>query len=129
NFFKINTLIKIPEEYRKAKEKMRQINVNKDDISKYNLKYFDSVGKLDVHDRVLACIIMGFQLNTAVQYGSGYHTKFYKGDKVRINKMSVLMEKSSLPKNVVYYELFISMGQMNLSIVSQVPNKIIEALS
>jgi pre-mRNA-splicing factor ATP-dependent RNA helicase DHX15/PRP43 len=133
NFFKINTLSKAPSDYKKAKGKMHQIFPEKLDLDKYELKYFEEINSFDIHDKVLACIIMGFQLNTAVQTDAGYHTKFYKGNKVKINKMSVLLEKekskSKEPKNVVYYELFISMNQMNLSIVSEIPNKIIKALS
>lgn len=129
NFFKFNTFSKIYDDYKKTKEKMRRVNITRENLEKYNLKYFDKINQFDVPERVIACIIMGFQMNTAVKHDSGYHTKFYKGDKIKINKMSFLLENNELPKNIVYYELFISMGKMNLSIVSKIPNNIVKALN
>ena len=128
NFFKINTLLKAPADYKKTKGRLHNINIG--DLSKYNIKYFDDIIKLDVDDRVLACIIMGFQLNTAIKKNGGYVTQYYKGNngnKIRINKISVLADKGY--KHVVYYELFISNKQMNLSCVSKITDKIMSIIN
>ncbi|ARF09664.1 HrpA-like RNA helicase [Indivirus ILV1] len=129
NFFKINTFVKISEEYKKKKEKINRINISKETFENFGFKYFEKINQLDVPERVLACIIMGFQMNTAIVHNSAYHTKFYKGNNIKINKMSFLHGKDKLPKNVVYYELFVSMGRMDLSIVSKIPNKIVKTLA
>ncbi|AYV77173.1 MAG: HrpA-like RNA helicase [Barrevirus sp.] len=134
NFFKIGTIGKVLNDYKKTKDRTRQIRINREDLDKYNLKFFDQILTLPIEDRVLSCFIMGFPLNTAMRHDSTYHTKFYKGDNLKINRISTLLESKSnkkkgkplMPKNVVFYELFISMDQMNLSIVSKIPKKIME---
>ena len=118
--------MKAPADYKKTKGRLHNINI--DDLSKYNMKYFDDIVKLDVNDRVLACIIMGFQLNTAILKNNGYVTQYYKGNNIRINKISVLADKG-LYKHVVYYELFISNRQMNLSCVSKITDKIMSIIN
>ena len=124
NFFKPNTLLKAPDNYKKMKGQLYQIE--KIDHEAMGLKYFEEINNLEISEKVLTCFIMGFQLNTAVKQGNIYHTLFYDRDKIKISKISTLVEKK--PKNVIYYELFVSMGQMNLSIVSEIPNKIMNIL-
>lgn len=125
HFLKGNLLIKIVDEYKKSRQRQKQIFINKDKI-----KYIEKINTFDIQNRVLAAITFGSSMNTAILKDSHYHTKFYKKnkdkDKIKINKMSSLTKLLKLPKNIVFYELFISMNQMSLSIVSKIPNKIIK---
>jgi HrpA-like RNA helicase len=123
NFYKINTLLKAPNEYKKAKGKLYQIA--RIDSEKLDLKYFEEIKNLEIDERVLACYIMGFQLNTAIRENNVYNTRFNRND-IKIARISTLSDKK--PKNVIYNELFISMNNPQLTIVSEIPNKIMDIL-
>lgn len=93
-------------------------------------KYDENIANLKIELRVLACLLMGFRLNTGSNKGGEfYRTQFSNLDKIKINKISFLTLKNKLPKNIFYHEFFISMGKNDLNIVSEIPKKIIKILS
>jgi HrpA-like RNA helicase len=94
------------------------------------LKYDENIANLKIELRVLACLLMGFRLNTGSNKGGEfYRTQTSNLDKIKINKISFLALKNKLPKNIFYHEFFISMGKNDLNIVSEIPKKIIKLLS
>jgi pre-mRNA-splicing factor ATP-dependent RNA helicase DHX15/PRP43 len=113
NFLKSNTLIKARKQYLKMKD-------------------IEEIAKLRPEERALCCLIIGFRLNTAVKKPNTefYRTQFSKDlNPIKINKLSFLMMKQNLPHDVLYHELFISMGKNELNIVSKIPENIAKLLA
>lgn len=69
---------------------------------------------------------MGYRLNTAVRKDNSYNTQILKDSNIKINRFSFLTLKDKQPKNVMYNELFISMGKSELGIVSKLSKNIIK---
>jgi pre-mRNA-splicing factor ATP-dependent RNA helicase DHX15/PRP43 len=124
NFYKVNVLLKIQPEYKKTKDQLKRIGRINPEI--FNIPYYEEIKNLEVEERVLACYILGFQLNVAIKKDNFYDLESIKGKEhnIKIAKISTMAEKS--PQKVIYNELFISMGNYQLTIVSRIPTKIIE---
>jgi len=129
NFFKINVLIKSSKLYKKNKQQLNQLIKGQLDPNTVNIKYNKDIANLKINDKITACLLHGFRLNTAVRSNnSNYRTQFSKDLDIKINKNSFLMF-SKLPDNIFYYEFFISMGKNELAIVSEIPKNLIKILS
>jgi pre-mRNA-splicing factor ATP-dependent RNA helicase DHX15/PRP43 len=129
-FLKINPLLKAVKQYKKLKMQVNKIINRKPNIDDLGIKYHQEILSMDVNDRVICCLLLGFRLNTAFKNSNkdSYQTQFSKNIRINISKMSFLTLKDKDPKNVFYHELFISMGKNELLIVSNIPKKIIKLL-
>lgn len=132
NFLKISTLRKAVNHYKKIRYQIDKINISSiSELSDENIKNYLEISSLNLEDRILCCLIIGFRLNTAIQTNNKeyYKTQYSKDLKIKISRMSFLNLKKTQSKNIFYNELFISLGKADLNIVSIIPNNIIKLLS
>lgn len=101
-------------------KKITKINVNELEINKY-----ENISSLDKNDKIIACLAIGYKLNTAVRVNDFYRTHYSKDLKIGIGRSSFVISR---PKHVIFNELFIS-GAANLNIVSEISSKIIDILT
>ena len=97
------------------------------DFSQIKDKLFniEKVKEMELEERIIFCLLIGYQYQTA----SKNLKKTYKTqsvDKVSLDKDSFLMLNKKLPKDIFYHELFVSMGESNLNLISVIPEKIKE---
>ena len=130
NFLKKNLLEKAAKQYKTNKH---QLQVLIPDPTKLDLdiKLFSEVNDMQLEDRVLFSLLAGLRLHTAVNKKG---TEFYRAsasnlDKIKLHKFSFLSLNKTKPHNVMYHELFISMGRSELSIVSAIPDNIIKIVT
>jgi hypothetical protein len=122
---KFNLLQQAHKNYKLSKKQLR-LSVSIEELNNLDIKLFPEVNNMEIEDRVLFCLLAGLRLNTAVnKKGTDYYrANLSKLDKIKIHKYSFLQHKGKRPTDVMYHELFISMGYSNLSIVSVIPKKI-----
>jgi len=127
-FLKLDPLMKArlyAEKLRRGVKAVIPQNLKADEIG---LQYNENIAWLDIPDRVMTCLALGFKLNRAfIIKDDMYRTKYSEG-RIRIDRKSFLMMSKSLPTEVVYSELFVSMGRSDLNIVSEIPDKIYELI-
>lgn len=71
--------------------------------------------------RTMYCLQYGNRINIAHKAGDSYRTKNSKpGMKIQLSKNSFLLLNKSLPKEIFYSELFISLGKPELNILSKI---------
>lgn len=129
-FLKVNNLIKAIKNYKKNKGRMHAIPREHFKPEYLGIKYIEEITKMDVKDRVLICLLLGFRLNTAAKgKGDTYKTQFVFDKNIKINKISFLSFNNELPSNVFYHEFFMSMGKSELVLVSHISKKLIKLLS
>lgn len=130
-FLKINNLLKAHKNYKISKKQMHNAFRDKINCDELGIKYHEEILDMDINDKILCCLLLGFRLNTAaIKAGTDiYKTQFSKDNNIKINKISFLSLKSNQPSNVFYHELFVSMGKNELITVSEIPKKIIKLLS
>lgn len=130
NFIKIKLLNKAAKQYKLAKQ---QLNVMIPDPDKLDLgiKIYPGVIEMELEDRILFCLLLGLNMNIGVnKVGSDYYrVRMSNMDKIKLHKTSFLSLRKGLPKDVIYNELFMSMGHVELSIVSKIPKNIIKILN
>ena len=128
NFLKMNLLDKAVKQYKLAKVQMGQSVPEKLDL---DIKLFAEVNGMELEDRVLFCLLSGLRMHIGYnKMGTDYYRIGQSDlDKIKIHKSSFLLFKDKKPKNVVYHELFMSMGYADLSIVSVVPDRIMKIVS
>lgn len=128
-FLKVNSLLKAVKNYKNNKKQM--YNIERIDANELGLKYIEDVLKMDVKERVLICLLLGFRLNTAAKKvgTDNYNTQFVTNKNIKISRSSFLTNNTKQPVNVFYHELFMSMGKIELVIVSHISKKIIKLLS
>ncbi|ARF11650.1 HrpA-like RNA helicase [Klosneuvirus KNV1] len=124
HFLKLNTLQKAKDSFEKTKGQMYRVIKDKLNPKDYDIQYIDEINSMDLHSRILVCLLMGFRLNTAVKRNDGYNTQVVRDKNIKLNRYSFLTLKGELPKNVMYNELFISMGKSELAIVSELSKTI-----
>ncbi|QKF93711.1 HrpA-like RNA helicase [Fadolivirus algeromassiliense] len=131
HFLKLNPLLKAIKHYKKIKPQLNNLIKGKLDPQTIGLQYSDEINNLELNDKVLACLLLGYRLNTASKKSGteNYRTQFNKDGNIKINKHSFLTLKSTLPSNVFYNELFISMGRSELVLVSEIPKSIMKILA
>lgn len=131
NFLKVNPLLKAIKNYKKLKQQVNNKIKGKLDATTIDIPYHKEIDEMELNDKVLACLLLGYRLNTAVRKTDTdfYKTQFSKENNIKINKLSFLLLKSKAPANVFYNELFISMGKSELVLVSEIPKILIKILS
>jgi len=115
---------------KKYAKKMRR-NINRKlprDLKAADLgiPFEEKILKLPPDDRVMTCLLIAYSINKANKKDKDiYRTKHHK-EKISLDKNSFLRLNKTLPKEVIYSELFISMGRAELNIVSKIPNDLSE---
>jgi len=130
NFLKPNLLAKADNNYKTTKHQLH-MSLPNTELNKLDIKLFPEVNKMELEDRILFCLLAGLRLNTAVNKRG---TEYYRAnlsnlDKIKLHKFSFLNYNKKKPENVMYYELFMSMGRAELSIVSVIPEHIVKIVS
>ncbi len=130
HFLKSNLLAKADNNFRTTKHQLHT-SLSVDNLKELDIKLFPEVNKMILEDRIMFCLLAGLRLNTAVNKKG---TEFYRAnlsnlDKIKLHKNSFLNYDKKKPSNVMYYELFISMGRSELSIVSVIPEHIVKIVS
>jgi pre-mRNA-splicing factor ATP-dependent RNA helicase DHX15/PRP43 len=127
NFLKCKSLEKAKKNYKNSK---RQLHISEHDINNLHIKMFPDVLQMELQDRILFCLMAGFKLNVAVnKRGSDYYRASMSNlDNIKLHKSSFLNYVKS-PPNVIYYELFLSMGKAELSTVGVIPDHIVKKLN
>ena len=98
----------------------KEIDHNKD-----KLDYNDEVKKIVVDDRLLFSLFVGFIVNVGKKEQSkNMYKTLYSDDMVKLDKDSFLNLNKTLPKNIIYNELSIIIGNANLGIASKITNDI-----
>jgi HrpA-like RNA helicase len=130
NFLKLNTLLRAVEYNDKMQRRVNILFTNLD-VETLGVAHIKEVNELDLDYKILASILLGFRLNTARLMGStgAYNTQFVKDKNIKLNKFSFLILKDKAPKDIVYNELFISMGKSEVIICSRIPAKLISIYS
>lgn len=130
NFLKLNTLLKIKNNYKILKGKLYNVFREKITGENMGIKFFKEVLDFDVNDRIMFSLIMGLRLYTAVknEKDDSYGTQFAKDKKIKLSRMSFLVLKGKYPRHVLYNELFIMMGKSELNIVSEIPRNVMNLL-
>lgn len=124
NFIKFYTLRRAKNYARRTARQLSRTN-----IEQTGLKQRPDIINLQVEDRIMASLVVAYRTNVGVHTGKEtYKTKYSGKIRVTLNENSFITKKE-LPKNVVYTELFISMGSANINIVSQISNELIKILA
>ena len=110
--------------FEKARRAYKRSRTSMIDFENLDIEKSDKLAELELHDRVIACLLYGYRLQIATKQKKGYMTEYSKNVKIDISRSSFLKDKS--PKMVFYHELFISGGTASLNIVSTVPTKVIQ---
>lgn len=125
HFLKLDVLLKARMYYRKLNNNLERV---RDDLNSFTSTYDpgkkgEKIIKSDIDDRILYCLSMGNSINTAHKVsgkkGDMYRTRYSKELPIKIDKNSFLYLYKKLPKNVIYTELFVMMGNANINIVSK----------
>ncbi len=126
-FIKLGALIKAKKYSQKLRRSLWR-NIPKDfNASDIDIDFNPQILKMPVEDRVMICLLIGYQLNKAVKKNkNSYKTKYEHN--IQIDKNSFLQLNKTLPTNVIYSELFISMGRSELNIVSRIPSTLLDML-
>lgn len=129
NFLKSNILIKAKKNFEKIKGQTYKFqNITADQL---NINYYQEVEKLSLDERILTCFILAYRVNTAAitKDGETYRIQASSDVKPKINKMSFVLLKDNLPKDIIYNELSINQNRSELNVVSKIPKNIINILS
>ena len=125
HFLKKNILDKATKSNRSILQNLRNLKEKKEIIDNIvsDLGLAKSLEE-PVENRVLYCLYYAFKLNTAkkIRDSSKYKPSHVKKD-VSLSKSSYIYNKNY--KNILYHELFSSMGRFDLNIVSKIPQKFI----
>lgn len=127
--FKFDTLIKAKETYERMKIQVNNLIKEQLDPKNIDLEYNDDIAKLDLEDRILCCLVIGFRTNIAIKRPDGTYRTKYSDENYKMNRQSFTSFCANQPKHVFYHELFISMGRAELNLVSRISDKITEILS
>lgn len=130
NFLKQTLLIKAAKQYKLAKSQLSH-SIPEPEKLDLGIKLFAEVNNMQLEDRILFTLLAGLRLHTAVNKKG---TEFYRAapsnlDKIKLHKSSFLSLGKTRPPNVMYHELFISMGRSELSIVSVIPDHIMKIVA
>ena len=132
-FLKASRIFTARKNYKINKNQASNLFKEKLNHEDLGIKYIEEVISMDLNDRILFCLLLGFRLNIASKKSNTnaniYKTQYSKDLNIKINKISFLSLKSNEPSNVFYHELFISMGKNELTTVSDIPKKIAKLLS
>jgi HrpA-like RNA helicase len=125
HFVKVDTMRQADNNLRKYKGNIQTFITKRekhlaDDIA---INYRDDIANLPLNDRILTCFLMAYQTQVAykVMGTTIYNTQLVKDKKIQVDSNSFLNQTNDT-KNIIYGELFVSMNNMTLNIVSNIPN-------
>jgi HrpA-like RNA helicase len=123
NFLKQTILEKAFGSYNNSKHQLQ--NISDTTLNELGVKMYPDVLNMELEDKILFCLMIGMRLNVGVNKKG---TDFYRiglsnMDNIKINKSSFLSGGKMWP-NIMYHELFISMGRAELSMATVIPDKI-----
>lgn len=121
NFLKIDTLLKAKQYSSKNKSQLSKVIQNIDTkILFKRLNLDENLLKKPLDERILTALSMSHNINRAYKNNKDFYSTKYSEDlKINIDRNSFLQLKT-LPKEVIYEELFINMGRPELNIVSKI---------
>lgn len=128
HFINLSKLRTANKQSRKIRYTVNKVMPREFEINNIGLDFNENIMNQHVDDRILSCLIIGHRINTATKYDKHYKTKYSGELNVRISRNSYLNTDKNLPKDVVFSELFMSMGKIELNIVSKVPSDIAKIL-
>lgn len=128
-FLKHSILEKAFSQYKNSKHQLQ--NISESILNDLGVKMYPEVLNMDLDDRVLFCLMVGLRLNVGTnKKGTDYYRVGMSNmDNIKINKSSFLNGGNKMWPNIVYYELFISMGRAELSMVNVIPDKIAKIIT
>ena len=121
HFINKGTMFKALKAQKKIKGKLHS-NSNKEDIDRVGEIFkenIDKLGDVDGKMRALFCLNMGYKLNQGKKQGKDFITNVSKHH-YQISKSSFLNFGKTMPKEVIYSELFMSMNVSDMNIVSKI---------
>lgn len=122
NYVNFKTLHKARRNASKMIPQIRRQFISSESIG---IPIIESVINSHVDNRIMVCLLGGFQINTAVRgKGKYYRTQFAKNLQIKVDDKSFLKYDKQLAQNVFYNELFIFMDKPSLNIVSKITTEI-----
>jgi pre-mRNA-splicing factor ATP-dependent RNA helicase DHX15/PRP43 len=129
NFLKKKSLDKGRMFARKSEFQIKRLVGNNLDPKTIDILFRDDINSLPIDDKIMTCLLIAFRTNTGILRGNAYKTQ-YSGDiRTTLNDNSFLQKHKQKPKHIFYSELFITMGNASLNIVSKIPTNLIKLLS
>lgn len=135
NFIKIKTFEKARKYVKKNELQLKKLigkSYGEKLANELEMPFRNDIYNLDIDNRILSCLLISLRTNTATLTSNkkNYKTQYAKNIKIKINENSfTMLGKNILPKHVFYNELFISMNNPSLNIVSSIPKNIINLLA
>lgn len=123
HFLKVDVLREISKLVNKIKSNVYRKLPRKLEAKDLNLEFNDDIMNQTAEDRVLSCLIIGYQMNTGSLMGNHYRIQSSMNMKVKMDRNSFLNLNKKKPNDIFYSELFISMGRAELNICSKIPKK------
>jgi len=125
NFLKINTLLKIRDNYKRTYYQLKQyiLQINKSELSSL-LDIKSNIIDLSLDERIIYCLKKSHNINIAYKTQKQknniyiYRTLYSQNIYIIIDKDSFINIKNKHPSEVLYGELFINLGKAELNIVS-----------
>ena len=87
------------------------------DAGKLGIEINDDIIKSDINKRIIYCLSEGYRLQRASLQKDYYQTKYSKDLKLELSQDTFLKID---PKEIIYHEIFISMGNASINIVSKI---------
>lgn len=129
HFLSMGVLIKSRLYFQKLKRRLFE-SFKEYNIADLNLDIQEEILKFNIDDRLLISLVIGYKTNTAAKRSSKhkdmYITQNSKELSIKIDRDSFLA--STLPKHIIYHELFTSMGRSRLNIIGKITPTVIKLL-
>lgn len=121
HFLNKKTLEKSLKYYKRTKDNIYRNLPKELDCEGLSLLRSDKIKDMRLDERVLSCLLYGYRNQLAFSKDGGmFSTKYTDFMKIGLPNISFLKDDKSVD-TAFYHELFISMGQANLNIVSKIP--------
>jgi pre-mRNA-splicing factor ATP-dependent RNA helicase DHX15/PRP43 len=125
NFIKYDTLKKANKFGKRIRSQILNYLDNNNMTKIYeNLFYNKNILNMKLEDRIIICLIVGHNYQIAKMKNDNNYILKDSKKIVKIDPKSFLFLNKKLPKNIFYHELFISMGNTSLNIVSKIPKSV-----
>lgn len=127
-FIKIDPIKKSKKYSNKMRNGIKRIIPHDLTAEDLDLNHIEEINSMELDDRILMCLLMGHRLNIANKKDRDFFKTKNSDEKTRIDRKSFLTLTKVLPSQIIYTELFISMGKSELNIASRVPTKLYDLL-
>lgn len=125
HFLSRKTLEKSLKNYYALKRNARRGFIEDDKWDDIDVLKDKEIEQMDLQNRILACLMYSYRPNVAFQkYKTQYTTLNAGSVRVELARDSFLNLTKKNPDMLIYYELFISMGNFNLNIASKIPDSV-----